>query len=348
MLLKEFLENYDNAVEFFLHEQTAKGRTKMSVKNNEAVLRDFRNFYSDAHKGEEEIQGFRYVDFQMWRDNMEEKGTKVSTIKQKFSLLNSFFNCVSDEELEDMRFYDKNPVPKRVKPTEDKEQRKPYQEILTDEQVSLLWENTPVAARGVKKANWPRNYAIVMTLLATEVRNKELLDLKLSDIDFEYKEIQIWEGKGNKYRCVDCPDIALDAIRLYLNSGLRPEGLSDDDYLFGTKSEKDSFGTFTKGDNWNRGSKTWLAELVRRHVKMITGVDNVRTHDLRHVGARLDLHNGMRAEELQAKLGHSKITTTQIYSGKLGGYRKRVTASGVYAERDYQAQRNKMMLENAG
>jgi len=47
---------------------------------------------------------------------------------------------------------------------------------------------------------------------------------------------------------------------------------------------------------------------VESHVRAVTGVPDIRSHDLRHVGARIDLNAGMKQEELQSKLGHTKPT----------------------------------------
>lgn len=341
MTANEVLNRYDEAVAFFLHELKAKRRSKATLDNYERYLGFFRDFFAEAHAGDDDVKDPSYLDVQMWRDSMEERGFTVNTITLYLTSLSRFFGFCSDESLGDDRFYEKNPVAKRIFPDKRFESRKPYDEILSDEDVFKLWDNTK--PKTYRTPAWPRNYAILMMLLTTEIRNKELLDLKLSDLDFEYGEIQIWEGKGNKYRCVDFPEIAQTAVKLYLKSGIRPEELSDDDYLFGTTSVKEQ-GSFEKSGEWHRGGRCWLTRLVTNHVKAVTGVDNVGTHDLRHVGARLDLHNGMRAEELQAKLGHENITTTQIYSGKLGASRKRRTAKRVYEERDLQAARNRMML----
>lgn len=344
MTKEEVLERYDQATAFYLHEIKAKGLSKASLRGYGIHLRLFREFWCDLHRDEDDVKDFGYLDFQMWRDEMVKRGLHVQTIEIYIKTLRAFFTFVSDEELGEERFYDKNPVSRRLIPDVSKDKARPYEEILTDEQVLMLWDNTPVRKQGIKVANWPRNYAMVVLLLTTELRNSEVLDLKLSDLDFEFEEIQVWHGKGNKYRCVDFPEIAQTAIKLYLKSGLRPENLSDDDYLFGT-THPGGQGVFGHSDVWKRGTTNWISNIVRRHVKMVTGVDMVKTHDLRHVGSRLDLHNGTSAEELQAKLGHASVSTTQIYSGKLGTKRKRVTARRVYEERDIQARRNEMMLE---
>ena len=87
--------------------------------------------------------------------------------------------------------------------------------------------------------------------------------------------------------------------------------------------------------------------MVESHVFAVTGVHNIRSHDLRHVGARLDLNSGMDHYALQSKLGHANPQTTQIYSGKLMARVGRSSAKEVIAERDYQAQRNLARLAAA-
>ena len=77
-----------------------------------------------------------------------------------------------------------------------------------------------------------------------------------------------------------------------------------------------------------------------RFVQGVTGVDNVRTHDLRHVGARLYLNAGASMEFLQSELGHSSMSTTQIYSGRLQARRGRNSASEILANMEREAKTN--------
>ena len=141
--------------------------------------------------------------------------------------------------------------------------------------------------------------------------------------------------------------LSQSAVRIYLASGIRPRDLPDTAPLFGTTSKKGVFGTNERDGTWTFGSAEWLSALVMRHVKAVTGVNNVRTHDLRHVGARIDLNSGMRQEALQAKLGHASPGTTQIYSGKLMGRSETHSAALVLEARDRQAAINEELLQNA-
>ena len=151
-----------------------------------------------------------------------------------------------------------------------------------------------------------------------------------ADIDLEDAALRVEHGKGDKFRVVDLPDIAVIALRHYLASGIRPDDLPDTAPVFGT----------LRSGEWKAGTKQWLSELVERHVRSVTGVPDIRSHDLRHVGSRLDLNSGMPENELQAKLGHASPITTQRYSGRLMDRSGRKSAKKVFAERDLQAKRS--------
>lgn len=327
------------AANFYLSNLEATGASDCTIENYSQRLNSFYMFWTGSDRHYED-PSFSAV--QAWRDELLRKGLKPSTVKQYLRELSMFFTAVSDPGLAEKRFYEKNPVTKRLMPDTRKAERRPYDQILTDEQVMLLWRNNPVL-KGPRGEYWARNYAIVILLLTTEIRNQELLDLSPADLDFENGELYVEHGKGDKFRVVEFPEIAQTAVRLYLRAGIRPESVSDTEPLFGSLCAKES-GTPQFDGVWKRGSRQWLSQLVERHVRNVTGVAGVRSHDLRHVGARLDLNSGMPIEELQSKLGHSSVQTTEIYSGKLTSRRSRQMTAQVLEEREIQAQRNASRL----
>jgi site-specific recombinase XerD len=337
---KKFMEAYRS----YRSNMIAIGRSENTVENIDNVIKLFSLFMiEDRDNWNHEVS---FTDIQAWRDMLLATGRKPSTVKQYLKVLSGFYEYASSPQLGDYRFYDKNPVSKFLMPDTRQEDARPYDQILTDEQAALLWRNNSPKSSGVPE--WERNYAIAVLFLSTEIRNCELLALTPADLDWENEELTVEHGKGNKYRVVDFPPIAQTAVRLYLKSGIRPSYAKDDDPLFGTCAEKVRTSRNFNAESWHAGSRQWLTELVRRHVKRVTGVDNVRSHDLRHVGARLDLNGGMPLEELQAKLGHESAEVTQIYSGKLTSRRKRRQTLLVQEEKDRQADRNKRYLEMQG
>lgn len=333
-------EKYEKACNEYLRNAKAVGNSETTLKNYQRRLYMFGEFWKSRYLPAEPINDPSIEDVKAWRDSLLDSGVKATSCKQYLNELRYFFAAMSDPELEEERLYLKNPVTKRIIPKTSREDARPYDILLTEEQVIKLWQNNKSA---MKRRNdmWVRNYAIVVLLLTSEIRNGELLALTPADLDWENSEITVEKGKGNKFRIVDFSEIAQSAIALYLMSGIRPEYAKDTDPLFGTSADEN--GRNTK--EWHKGTTQWLSQLVERHVRNVTGVSGIRTHDLRHVGSRLDLNYGMSFAALQSKLGHSSVTTTQIYSGKLLARRQRRATAEVFAEREKQTEYNLNLIE---
>ena len=332
-------EYFNEVCEKYLTDLKYKGVSDNTRENYRKRLGLFTTFWTSRHNGEPTDLPI-FDDFEAWRNSLIDNGLKNSTVAQYLKELRYFYDYCTDCELEEARLFEKNPVAKRIIPKVEHD--KPYDILLSDEKVSLLWDSE--RPRYINGANWIRNYAIVVTLLSTKIRNKELLDLTLADLDFTNEEILIRQGKGNKTRYVDFPVIAQTAIQMYLKANIRPKNISDDAPLFGTTAEH-CMGARTNAEEWHKGTTQWLSSLVERHVEKITGVPDIRTHDLRHIGSRLDLNGRhISMEELQSELGHSSVNTTQIYSGRLMTRHNRASATEVFAERDRCAEYNKKRL----
>lgn len=337
---KKFME----AMAAYEENLRAIGRSEQTIRAKDFIFMAFSAFMIEERNNWNHEESF--TDIQAWRDQLRREGKKPSTIKQYLQGLSSLYTYASSEQLGDAKFYEQNPVSTLLLPDLRKEKRRPYDQFLSDDQVILLWRNNPPA--GIKRPElWERNYAIVILLLTTEIRNSELLALTPNDLDWENSEIVVEHGKGDKFRNVEFPLVAQTAVRLYLCSGIRPQNARDDEVLFGTYAEK-TFSGQNSGESWHPGTRQWLSDVVRRHVKSVTGVDMIRSHDLRHVGARLDLNSGMTFEELQSKLGHESVAVTQIYSGKLTSRKSRKKTKQVQDEKNRQAQRNILRLQQQG
>lgn len=342
------MQKYLDASDFYLRTLEESGTSPVSIEQYARVIELFRQFWEEritqTHKAQDDPD---VSDIIAWKSEMSKSGKCLNTIKQYLKIIDRMFDFVSDPELGDYRFYESNPVAARLLPDVKKELARPYDMILSGEDVALLWDSTP---RKVERIShfWARNYAMVVLLLSTGLRNTELLNLRPRDISWEYEEIAVEHGKGNKFRMVDFPVIAQTAVKMYLDSGLRPAHLTDDDYLFGTQNGKIKGSKAPLDPNsWQCGSRQWLSGIVERHVTAVTGIEGVKSHDLRHIAARLDLNNGMPIEELQSKLGHSSVQTTQIYSGKVLARRKRLADIAAYTERDTQARKNIEKMERS-
>jgi site-specific recombinase XerD len=330
------IDRYEQLQKKYLGMAKRRNLSLCTLRNYESVTDNLKDFLK--RRVEQGIIVKEYVSFddiEAWTYEMTESGSKPSTVKQKLVTIGQFFSFATKPYIpEDLR-YEQSPVSPDFYPKVVAEQ---IPEIMTDEEIIRLWEYSRNYRSS--EAGFARNYALVILMLTTGLRNKEVLDLRLSDVDFSENEIYVHNGKGRKDRIVDMPDICAAALENYLNSGVRPSYLPDDDYLFGTTAEH-KFGNAQAGANserWHRGTTAWLSQLVETHVKNQTGRDGVRSHDLRHLFARVTLNATGNLAELQGAMGHTSPVVTERYSGRLMQRRKRDSARAVLAARDKAAE----------
>ena len=144
-----------------------------------------------------------------------------------------------------------------------------------------------------------RDYAILVTLLFTGIRLRELVDLNMRNVDIERTRIRVL-GKGSRERMVPLNDSVVKGLRKWI--ALRKPADPNEESLFLSRFGK-------------RLSPLAVQEIVRKYVK-IAGIpsDTVSPHKLRHTFATLLHLNGVDIVEIQALMGHAAITSTQIYT----------------------------------
>ena len=142
-----------------------------------------------------------------------------------------------------------------------------------------------------------RDYAMLITFGFTGVRLMEIVGLNLRDVDFERKNIRVM-GKGSKERIIPLNQVVVTALKEWL--ALRPK--SEDEAVFLNR-----FG--------RRMTTRGVRQMVEKYVKACgISKDHVSPHKLRHTFATLLHVNGVDIVEIQALLGHSAITSTEIYT----------------------------------
>ena len=325
------ITRYDILAAEYLRSAKRRELSPQSVNNYTRGLSLFREYLIQNPPSGETVD---YSDITGYADFLTDNGRKASTIKQRLVLLGQFFNFATKPYIKEEFRYDHNPVNPDFYP---KVKQTKIGEILPDKAIIKLWDYE--CRYEGPCSMFPRNYAIVVLILATGLRNKEVLGLSLSDVDWEYGEITVRNGKGGKSRIVDAPDIVLTALSLYLRAGIRPDGISDDAPLFGTYAAHE-FGASRYGETWHSGSSQWLSELIENHVKQQTGgYTDVRSHDLRHLFARISLNATGNLAELQGLMGHSSPVTTERYSQRIQNHRVREGKRAVLSARNAAAEK---------
>jgi integrase/recombinase XerD len=147
-----------------------------------------------------------------------------------------------------------------------------------------------------------RDRAMMETLYSTGMRRSELGGLCIYDVDMTRGTVMIREGKGNKDRVVPIGERAVGWINKYL-ADVRPKLLARDDEktLFLTRD-----GVPVTVDH--------LSGIVKVYVDRAELGKTGACHMLRHSMATLMLENGADIRFIQAMLGHTNLTTTEIYT----------------------------------
>lgn len=218
--------------------------------------------------------------------HMNEEGMKPTTISRNIASAKAFFGYLIEQG-----YVNHNPVIATKAPKIEKK----MPEILTmDETARLLEQPSKDNPKGL------RDRAMLELLYATGIRVSELISLKLSDLNMKADYMVCRDS--NKERVIPFGTVAKDAVKSYLKNG-RPSLVQDEniDLLFtncsGTPMSRQGF---------------W--KLIKGYGKMAGIQIELTPHTLRHSFAAHLVSNGADLHSVQEMLGHSDISTTQIYA----------------------------------
>ena len=146
-----------------------------------------------------------------------------------------------------------------------------------------------------------RNRAMLETLYSTGIRRSELSHLSLYDVDTERGTLMVRQGKGSKDRLIPIGARACAWVARYVQE-VRPQLAlgADQRTLFVT-------------DYGEPFENNRLSDMVKRHMQY-AGFKSGGCHAFRHAMATHMLENGCDIRYIQAMLGHSELSTTQIYT----------------------------------
>jgi len=218
---------------------------------------------------------------------LREKGLASSTVARFLSSIKSFYRYLVIEKLildNPIEIID-SPRPWRKLPN-----------VLSTEEIDAL-----IAAPDIKTSGGLRDLAMLELLYATGLRVTELISLKLSAVDLSVGYLRTL-GKGSKERVVpfgDAAKIAIEDYILRVRPSLSKNTQSTDLFLTrrGTAMTRQGF---------------W--KILKKYITKAKISGNVSPHTLRHAFATHLLERGADLRSVQQMLGHSDISSTQIYT----------------------------------
>jgi integrase/recombinase XerD len=209
-----------------------------------------------------------------------------SSINRKLSSLKHFFNYLSKTKL-----LKSNPVMNISGPKNSK---------VLPKSLSIIDVNSLIEAPDCSNFIGLRDRAMIELMYATGVRISELINLEYSNIDLNRSLIKVM-GKGEKERMIPFGDDALTWLINYIEFRRKNNlSLNSRDFFISQQGKK-----ITRQAFWHR---------IKIYLKVSGLSMDVSPHTLRHAFATHLLNNGADLRSVQMLLGHSDLSTTQIYT----------------------------------
>lgn len=256
-----------------------KGLSKNTVSSYKNDISSFSSWCDKEH-----LDRLKITDLNLnnYISNLFSTGLKSSSINRKISSIKHFYLFLLKKKVIKNSPADEITTPKQEKylPTS----------ISEDEVESLL--GSPKSSIKIER----RDKAMIEILYATGMRISELVNLKLTDIDFNRSVLKVF-GKGSKERLVPYGEKAAEALRIYLEDRKK---LDSKDVFLSNRGTR-----ITRGAFWQR---------IKIYIKRENLKSSISPHTLRHAFATHLLNRGADLRSVQILLGHSDLSTTQIYT----------------------------------
>ena len=274
---KKYVENFLN----FLQNDK-----KLSDNTLQSYNRDIKLYCNYLEQNDMDMVKTDEEDIKTYLDNLKTNGKAVSTISRNLASLRSFY-----QYLHRTKIVADDPTINLESP---KIERKPPK-VLTADQVELLLEQPKcVDLKGY------RDKAMLELVYATGIRVTELISLNVDDIDIENKTIRC-AGK-NKERVIPIGSLAINALKDYLDKSRNVL----------LKNENDP--ALFINVNGQRLTRQGFWKIIKQY-KTQANIDvDITPHTLRHSFAVHLLENGAELRAIQEMLGHSDISSTQVYA----------------------------------
>ena len=277
-----YMGNHIDAFILYLHNmKKTSENTEMSYRRDLYKVQVFME-----NRGIGDVNDITKNDLNAYVESMEAQKFAAATISRNIASLKAFFHYLVKEEIVTEDIAEELKAPKI---------EKKIPEILTmDEVIRLLDQPKGDSPKEI------RDKAMLELLYATGIRVSELISLKVSDVNLKMGYILCRDA--NKERIIPFGKEAKNALVKYLDK-TREEliGGNDSDVLFSNCSGQ----AMSRQGFW---------KLIKYYAKKADIKSEITPHTLRHSFAAHLVENGADLRSVQEMLGHSDISTTQIYA----------------------------------
>lgn len=279
---------HEEALQLFVdYMHVEKNLSENTIKHYKLDLQSFFEFLNV--QGIKGLDNVEYSDARIFLNQLSQNDMSRKSISRKISCLRSFYKFLQREDI-----VIENPMTLLSMPK--KEQRLP--KFLYEVEIEPLFKAVDTSTTLGK-----RNLALLEILYSTGIRVSECVGISVSEINFGLGVILV-HGKGRKDRYVPFGEHARNAIQDYIND-VRP--------ILESKSKEKTNILFLNdkgGPLTDRGVRFVLDKVI----KDAALASKLHPHMLRHTFATHLLNNGADLRSVQELLGHSQISSTQIYT----------------------------------
>ena len=273
--------DFESMLEEYLIELEIRNYSENTIKTYGSIIHNLINYMKNEEKlydGRRFLASFRKYIRDLKRDkNVTQNYIYLNTVVSKKFL-----------EFNEIYFLDDIRNPKRTKSLPKSLNEKEVKDLIAA--VRIEEDDTPF-----KQKSKRRDKVILTLLYSTGLRISELVKLLKKDIDFDERTIRV-RGKGDKDRIVlfdeNTKELLVDFIDTYQ---------SDSEYIFTNK-------------NGNKLTPRYVQMMIKKYANEAGITKKVTPHVLRHSFATHLLKNGVDIRVIQQLLGHSSLSTTQIYT----------------------------------
>ena len=280
----ELSPRWEAALLEFARELERKGASASTKRAYASDLAELAEWATARHSEPGEL---RYRDLRGFAARLSERGLVKASVARKLAAVRSFHAYLVDAGKADAN-------PAELLPTPKTERRLPR--TLGRDDVAGLLDAIPV-----KTPLEARDRAMFELAYSCGLRAEEIVTLDVDSIDFESEELRVI-GKGQKTRLVPIGEPAQRTLRRYLETARHS--------LSFNRSEQALF----LSRNGRRLSTSDVRRRLQLWVRELSAHGRVSPHSLRHSFATHLLEGGADLRSIQELLGHSSVSTTQIYT----------------------------------
>ncbi|MFZ5988591.1 MAG: site-specific tyrosine recombinase XerD [Bacillota bacterium] len=218
--------------------------------------------------------------------HLQKKGRATSTISRNLASIRSFYQYLTKNEI-----ISQDPTEELESPKVEKK----LPQILSTKEVELLLDQPKC-----DDLKGYRDKAMLELLYATGIRVSELICLNVSDVNLEMGFIRC--NKGTRERMIPIGSISINALNEYLTKSRN--------LLIQRSDEKALFVNV----NGKRLTRQGFWKIIKQYKNQAKISKDITPHTLRHSFAAHLLENGADLRSIQEMLGHSDISSTQVYA----------------------------------